>query len=45
MGANLPEQMTIVGIATHRVYDFGDELSLPVARAISKAAQIVIDLL
>lgn len=45
MGANLPEQVTIVGIATNHVYDFGEELSLLVARAVSKATQIVIDLL
>lgn len=43
MGADLPEQITVVGIATNRVYDFSEELSLPVARAISKAAQIVIE--
>ena len=45
MGADLPEQVTVVGIATDRVYDFGEELSLPVAGAVSKAAQIVIELL
>jgi hydrogenase maturation protease len=45
MGANLPEQIIVVGIATHHVYDFDENLSLPVVRAISKATQIVIDLL
>jgi hydrogenase maturation protease len=45
MGADLPEQVTVVGIATNHVYDFSEELSLPVAQAISKATQIVIDLL
>jgi hypothetical protein len=45
MGANLPEQVIVVGIATDRVYDFSEDLSPPVANAISKAAQIVIELL
>lgn len=45
MGAALPEQITVVGIATNHVYDFSEELSLPVAQAISTATQIVIDLL
>lgn len=45
MGADLPEQVTVVGIATNHVYDFSEELSLPVAQAISQATQIVIDLL
>ena len=45
MGIDLPEQVTVVGIATKRVYDFSEELSQPVAGAISKATQIVIELL
>lgn len=45
VGAALPEQITVVGIATNHVYDFSEELSLPVAQAISTATQIVIDLL
>jgi len=45
MGADLPEQVIVVGIATNQVYDFGEELSQPVAQAVSKAAQIVIELL
>jgi hydrogenase maturation protease len=45
MGADLPEQVSVVGISANRVYDFSEELSLPVAQAISKATQIVIDLL
>lgn len=44
MGADLPKQVIVVGITTHHVYDFSEELSLPVARAVSKATQIVIDL-
>jgi Ni,Fe-hydrogenase maturation factor len=45
MGARLPDQVTIVGIATNPVYDFSEELSPPVAEVVSKAAQIVIELL
>lgn len=45
MGADLPGQIIVVGIAAQRVYDFGEELSPPVAQAVSKAAQIVINLL
>ena len=42
MGADLPAQVTVVGIATNPVYDFGEGLPLPGAGAISKIAQIVI---
>jgi hydrogenase maturation protease len=45
MGAVLPGQVTVVGIVTHPVHDFGEELSLPVSQAVPKAAQIVIELL
>lgn len=45
MGAVLPEEVTVVGIAANRIYDFGEELSLPIAQAIPGAVQIVIDLL
>jgi hydrogenase maturation protease len=45
MGAQLPEEVTIVGIAAHHTYDFGEELSRPVADAIPRAVQIVIRLL
>ena len=45
MGANLPDDVRIVGIATGHVYDFGEELSTPVADAIPLATKIVIDLL
>jgi hydrogenase maturation protease len=45
MGADLPECVTIVGISANHVYDFSEELSRPVSQAISKATQIVIDLL
>ncbi|WKZ36845.1 MAG: hydrogenase maturation protease [Anaerolineales bacterium] len=45
MGAQLPDDIEIIGIATRRVYDFGEELSRPVADAVPFAARIVIDLL
>jgi hydrogenase maturation protease len=44
LGAQLPDDITVVGISIQRVYDFSEELSPPVAQAIPKAAEIVIDL-
>jgi hypothetical protein len=35
----------VVGIATDHIYDFSESLSPAVARAISKATKIVINLL
>lgn len=45
MGANLPDEIIVVGIATSHIFDFSEELSAPVAEAVSAAAQIVIHLL
>lgn len=45
MGINLPDDITVVGITTDHVYDFGEQLSLPVAKVIPEATKIVIDLL
>jgi hydrogenase maturation protease len=45
MGAQLPEEVTVVGVATKRIYDFGEDLSPPVAEAVPQAAQIVLNLL
>lgn len=45
MGAQLPEDIVIVGIAIRRIHDFGEELSPPAAQAVPGAAQIVLDLL
>ena len=45
MGANLPDNITIVGIVTDHTYDFGEDLSLPIANAVPQATKIVIDLL
>jgi Ni,Fe-hydrogenase maturation factor len=45
MGANLPDEVTVVGIATSHIFDFSEELSPPVAKAVTEATQIVIRLL
>ena len=45
MGADLPKAVIVVGIATDLVYDFGEELSPPAAKAVPEAAKIVLDLL
>jgi hydrogenase maturation protease len=45
MGANLPDDVIVVGIVTSHVYDFSEELSPLIATAIPKATKIVIDLL
>jgi hydrogenase maturation protease len=45
LGAYLPEDITVVGIVTQRIYDFSEELSPPVAEAIPQTVKIVLDLL
>lgn len=45
MGVCLPKKVIVVGIATDHIYDFSESLSPAVARAISKATKIVINLL
>lgn len=45
MGAKLPEDITVVGIATKHVYDFNEALSPPVAEAVPQAVKFVLDLL
>jgi len=45
MGAKLPEDITVVGIATKHVYDFSEVLSPPVAEAVPQAVKFVLDLL
>jgi hydrogenase maturation protease len=42
MGAELPDDVTVVGISTKPIYDFGESLSPQVAAAVSQAAQIVL---
>ena len=44
LGADLPDDVIVVGISTKQVYDFCEELSPPVAEAIPKAAEIVVEL-
>lgn len=44
LGANLPEEIIVVGITTKHVYDFSQELSPPIEKAISKAVEIVMEL-
>jgi hydrogenase maturation protease len=45
MGARLPDDVMVVGIATKHVCDFGKSLSPPVAEAVPQAAKFVLDLL
>jgi hydrogenase maturation protease len=45
MGAQLPDEVMVVGIATKRACDFSKILSPPVAGAVSQAANFVLDLL
>jgi Ni,Fe-hydrogenase maturation factor len=45
MGAILPDEVIVVGIATRRIVDFGEELSEPVACAIPQATEIILSLL
>lgn len=45
MGAKTPSEIMIVGIETDQVYDFTDELSLPILNAIPKAVDLVMELL
>lgn len=45
MGAHLPEDVTVVGIATKHVYDFSEELSPPVAEAVPLATKFVLDMM
>lgn len=45
MGAVLPSEIMVVGIATRRIVDFSEDLSPSVAKAIPQATQIVMGLL
>ena len=45
MGARLPKEVIIVGIATDHIYDFGESLSPAVALAVPKATKVVMNLL
>lgn len=45
MGARLPKEVMVVGIATDHIYDFSESLSPPISAAVQKATEIVINLL
>ena len=45
MGAELPEEVIVVGVEAKHVYDFSEELSPAVAAAIPKATQTVLEIL
>jgi hydrogenase maturation protease len=45
MGASLPKEVIVVGIATSHIYDFSEVLSPAVEQAVSRATNIVINLL
>jgi len=45
MGAQLTDDITVVGIATKHVCDFSKSLSPPVAETVPQAAKFVLDLL
>jgi hydrogenase maturation protease len=45
MGAYLPQEVTVIGIAIRQVRDFGDTLSPPVEAAVPQAAHIALNLL
>ena len=44
LGAHLPEDIMVVGIATQRIYDFSEEISAPVAAALPQVVKIVLDM-
>ncbi len=44
LGAQLPEDVMVVGISARQVYDFSEELSQPVAESVPKAAKVVMKL-
>lgn len=45
MGAQLPDDVEVVGIATDRIQDFSEQLSQTVAESVPFAVRIVLDLL
>jgi hydrogenase maturation protease len=44
MGAHLPEDVMVVGIATERIHDFSEDLSPPVERVVPCVVNIVLDM-
>jgi len=45
MGARLPDDITVVGIATKRAFDFSEKLSPPIEEAVPLAAKFVLEIL
>jgi len=45
IGADIPKRVDVVAVEAQNVYDFGEELSPPVAAAVPEAVQAVFDLL
>jgi hydrogenase maturation protease len=45
LGAKLPDEVTVVGIATKHIHEFSEELSPPVAEAVPLAVKFVLDLI
>ncbi|GJQ34721.1 MAG: hydrogenase maturation protease [Anaerolineales bacterium] len=45
MGAQLPVDVTVIGIAIQRISEFGENLSPPVAECVPQAAHIALNLL
>jgi hydrogenase maturation protease len=44
-GAQIPEQITVIGIEAQAVYDFSDQLSPIIEQVVPEAAQCVINLI
>jgi hydrogenase maturation protease len=44
LGADLPVEITVVGVSASHVYDFSEELSPPVQEAVPKMTEIVVEL-
>jgi hydrogenase maturation protease len=45
LGANLPEDITIVAVESQKVYEFSEEMTPSVAAALPQALKIIQDLL
>jgi len=45
MGAHLPAEVMVIGIATNRIHEFSDDLSPPVEQVVPCVVNIVLDLI
>ena len=43
MGAKLPEEVLVIGVAIRRIHEFGEELSKPVMETVLPAAHIALN--